>query len=355
MKRLAILLLFVVLSVPFFASAQETGSRSVRGIIERVGREYADEHGFPQLELDVLGEDGVTYHVDTATSAGTGVHYDLDSGDRVSLELVANPDGTETAYFNDAIRTRRLFWIAVAFAAVTIAVGLTRGLRALVGLAVTLAILFGFVLPAIVSGKDAVTVTVIASLLILALNMHLTHGWKRETVTAFASAAAGVVLAWIFGKWFVSLAFLSGLTSDESAILYIEHLNASVDMSGVLLAGILLGAVGALDDIAIAQGEVVAELRDANPSLDRKQLFVRAMRIGRHHIASIANTLVLAYAGAALPTFLLFWAIKSVSFADFLNTEAVAEEIVRTLAGTAALILTVPIATWFAVSLDRRK
>lgn len=355
MKRLFVAAMLAVFLIPHASFAQEMGSRPLRAIVERVTRTYEDERGFPQLEIDVLGEDGVSYHLDTATSAGTGIHYGLGTGDRVLLEIVSNPDGTETAYYNDAIRTRGILWIALAFAALTVAVGLVRGIRALAGLAVTLAILFGVVLPSIVAGKDAVTVTVLASLVILGVNMHLTHGWRRETATAFASSAAGLALAWVFGKLFVSMAFLSGLTSDESAILYIEHLGTSVDMSGILLAGILLGAVGALDDVAIAQGEVVAELRDANPSLGRKELFIRSIRVGRHHIASIANTLVLAYAGAALPTFLLFWATESVGFSGFLNTEAIAEEIVRTLAGTAALILTVPIATWFAVSLDRRE
>lgn len=355
MKRFLLAFLLTFLVAPWMASAQETGSRSVRGIVERVDRVYADERGYPQAELDVVGEDGTAYRVDTGDSASTGLHYDLDPGDRVTLEIVANPDGTETAYFNDAIRTRSLLLIAVLFVVITIGVGLMRGLRALAGLAVTLAILFGLILPAVIAGYDAVLMTVAGSLVILAVNMHLTHGWRRETLIAFASTAVGLMLAWAFGAWFVSVSFLSGMSSDESALLYVEHLSAAIDMSGILLAGILLGAVGALDDIAIAQGEIVAELRDANPKLDRKELFVRAMRVGRHHIASITNTLVLAYAGAALPTFLLFWALKSVSVGDFLNTEAVAEEIVRTLAGTAALVLTVPISTWFAVSLDSRK
>lgn len=354
MKRFLLACLLAVLMTPWTASAQEAGSRSVRGIVERVGT-YADERGYPQANLEVVGEDGTTYRVDTGESASMGVHFDLSPGDRVTLEIVSNPDGTETTYFNDAVRTRSLLLIAVLFAVITIGIGLMRGLRALAGLAVTLAILFGLILPAVVAGHDAVLVTVAGSLVILAVNMHLTHGWRRETLIAFASTAVGLLLAWVFGAWFVSISFLSGVASDEAALLYVEHLNAAIDMSGILLAGILLGAVGALDDIAIAQGEIVAELRDANPKLDRKELFVRAMRVGRHHIASITNTLVLAYAGAALPTFLLFWALKSVSVGNFLNTEAVSEEIVRTLAGTAALVLTVPISTWFAVSLDRRK
>ena len=324
----------------------------VRAIVQSVDKTFADEQGHPQMEFTAEGYDGTTYHVDTSGSLGNGLHFAIRPGDRVILELFANDDGTSAVYFFDVVRTGGI-WIAVAvFAAIVVIVGLLRGVMALIGLALTIGLLFGFILPSILAGKDAVLVTVEASLVILAVNMHMTHGWKRQTFAAFASTVAGVVLAWLFGSWFVSLSSLSGITSDESSMLYLEHLNVAVNTSGILLAGIILGAVGALDDIAIAQSEVVSELRQANPALSKRELFIRSMRVGRHHIASIANTLVLAYAGAALPMFLLFWATRSLTVGDFLNTEAVAEEAIRTLAGTVALVLTVPIATWFAVSLD---
>jgi uncharacterized membrane protein len=353
-RVLVLLLAFVFLLPASAATAQETTSRVVRGVVERVEREYADDRGYPQIEMTVRVGDGTVYRVDTADSAAAGMTYDVDPGDRVSVALLQNQDGTETAYFNDAVRTSGLLWAAMAFAAITVCVGLSRGVRALAGLVVTLAILFGGALPGILAGHDPVTVTVLAGIVILAVNMVLTHGWTRETLSAFASASIGLALAWAFGCWLMPAAFLSGQTSDEASILYLEHLGPAADMAGILLAGIILGTVGALDDVAIAQGEIVAELREANQALSRRELFVRSIRVGRHHIASIANTLVLAYAGAALPTFLLFLALPSVTTVDFLNTEAVAEEVVRTLAGTAALILTVPISTWLAVSYGKR-
>lgn len=240
------------------------------------------------------------------------------------------------------------------FAAVVVAVGFLRGLRAIVGLTATVAILFLFAFPTILNGANPVFIAIIWSLSILAINLQLTHGWSRATLVAFASTLAGLLLAWAFESWFVSFAHLSGLASEESVLLFLDHLPPTVLPSGILLAGIVVGATGALDDVAIAQGEIVGELRHANPALDGKELFVRSMRVGRHHIASITNTLVLAYAGAALPMLLLFFATSSLSYTDFLNTEAVAEEIVRTLAGTIALVLTVPLSTWFAVKFDKR-
>lgn len=125
--------------------------------------------------------------------------------------------------------------------------------------------------------------------------------------------------------------------------------------AGLLLAGIILGAVGVLDDIAITQTETVAELHEANPKLSSSELFKRGMQVGRHHIASVVNTLVLTYAGVALPIFLLFALREDMGFMRLLNEEMIAEELVRTLAGTAALILLVPISTWFATRIYNNK
>lgn len=355
MKRIgfvAVMLFLSLWSVP--ARAQEAPQNvPMRAVVQEITGTYADDNGRPQETFTALGADGNVYRLDTRESLGSGIHYALGPGDAVSLQLLLNEDGTRTAYFNDVVRTSPLLIIGLLFAVVTIAVGLARGILALVGLLLTVAVLFGVVIPLILAGYDAVLVTVSACVALLGINMHLTHGWKRQTMTAFASTVAGLALAWLFGAWAVGFARLSGLTSEEASILYAEHLSAGVNTAGILLAGILLGTTGALDDVAISQGEVVAELRDANPNLTRKELFVRAMRVGRHHIASIANTLVLAYAGASLPMFLLFRSTAGLSFGGFISTEDISEEIVRTLAGTIALVLTVPISTWFAVSFDK--
>lgn len=354
MKRagwIAVALALALFGVP--AHAQQNQNVSVRAVVSEVTKSYVDESGHPQEAFTALAADGTEYRVDTRDSLGMGLHYALNAGDAVRLEVIQNEDGTQTAYFNDVSRTSPLLLIALLFVVVTVVIGLTRGLLALVGLLITVGTLFGFVIPMILAGHDAVLVTLGACVAILGINMHLTHGWKRQTLSAFASTVVGLVLAWAFGTWAVGFSRLSGLTSEEAALLYLEHLSPTVNTAGILLAGILLGTTGALDDVAISQGEIVSELRDANPKLSRSELFVRAMRVGRHHIASIANTLVLAYAGASFPMFLLFQSTAGLSFAGFVGTEAVAEEIIRTLAGTIALVLCVPISTWFAVSFDK--
>ena len=300
---------------------------------------------------------GEEFLVNTRESFTEGLRYKLKEGDVVYLQVLRNleDNSVAAAFLSDVRRGPALALIFVIFAVTILLVGWFRGLSSLVGLLVTLGVLFLFILPQILHGSDPILVTVIGSIVILGVNMHLSHGFSRSTFFAFLSTVVGLLLVCVFAKLFSGFANLSGLANEEAVLLYFNNPDV-IFPQGILLAGIILGAVGVLDDVAITQSEAVHELSEANDSLSRKELFTRAMRIGRHHIASTVNTLVLAYAGVALPLLLIFLSASEVSFLRFLNEEPVAEEIVRTFAGTLALVLTVPLATLFAAfSLKRAK
>ncbi len=326
----------------------QTTSEEVRARVIEI-KERDEQNGIQQIVFVAESKDGERFEVDTSTSYTEGLRYNLKKGSVIYLQVLRDvqTNEVEQAFLADVRRTTAIGWMAVLFAIIILSVGWMRGLSAMAGLAITIAIVFLFILPQILQGSDAVLITVIGSMVILAVNMHLSHGFKRSTALAYASTLIGLALVYVFGTWFTSLANLSGLASEESILLYF-HAQQIIVPKGVLLAGIILGAVGVLDDIAITQSETVAEIAEANPALSRAELFTRAMRVGRHHIASTINTLVLAYAGVALPLLLLFMVVGEVSIWRFINEEPVAEEIIRTLAGTLALVLTVPIATWFA-------
>ncbi|MFH1712515.1 MAG: YibE/F family protein [Patescibacteria group bacterium] len=291
--------------------------------------------------------DGQTYTVDTAQSLLEGSRYNIQAGKKVYLQMIKIDGEVSDIFLVDVVRVGSIFWIVLLFFLVVIAIGLWRGVASLVGLILTMLIIFGFILPLVIKGHDPVLLTIIGSIVILAINMHVAHGFNRQSLLAYSSTVVGLFLVWIFAEVFVRLANLSGIASEDTAILFFQ--NPQLDWPvGILLAGIILGAVGVLDDIAITQGEVVLELKKANPKLTRKELFIRSMRVGRHHIASTVNTLVLAYVGVAMPLLLLFMTTHGVTTMRFINEELVSEEIIRTLAGTIALVLTVPIATLFA-------
>lgn len=341
-----IALSFIIFALPSSSMAQEGfTTREVDATIVEMKSVQELEGGVFQYTFTAESKYGEEFYVETVDSFAAGVGYVLGAGDEVSLRVIEVEDGLEV-YLDDVHRQESLWWIVGAFVVLTLVVGLLRGFLSLIGLFVTVAVLVLGLFPAILQGTDPIFATVVASAVILAVNMHLSHGLNRQTFFAFLSTLGGLGLVVLFTKAFLALARLSGLASEEGALLFWELDPVQVPV-GILAAGIILGAVGVLDDIAITQSETVRELLLANPHTTRRNLFKQAMRIGRHHIASTVNTLILVYVGAALPVFLLFMN-QFGGYDEFLQNELVAEELVRTLAGTCALVLLVPLSTWFA-------
>ena len=350
MKRLLIFIFSILIIAPSFVFAQET--HEIKATVTNVVQE--ETFGGQQVIIfEATGEDGKSYRVDTSEGYTKGFEYRINEGSHIVLQVISNSDGSQTIFLSDIVRTSYIFWMIALFALITIIVGLTRGALALVGLSVTLGVLFLWIMPRIIEGSNPVLEVVLGGAFIMLVNMHLVHGFKKKTFVAFGSIVIGLGLVAVIAGLFSYLTQLTGLACEDASFLYFQMPDIIVP-KGILLAGIILGALGVLDDIAITQQEAVSELIDANEDLSRKELYRRAMRMGRHHIASVVNTLVLAYAGAALPLFLLFYISGSVDWSGFINTEVVAEEIVRTLAGTTALVLLVPISTWFAVLTQKR-
>lgn len=270
---------------------------------------------------------------------------DLDVGDKVVLgyEETAPPEFRYS--FFDRQRKPVLFWLAVIFALAVVGLGRLRGLYALGGLAVTIVILLAFVLPAILGGRSPLFVAIVGSAAIAFGTLYLAHGFNHMTSVALLGTLASLALTAVLASIFVALSQLSGFASEEAIIIQLSV--GTVDAAGLILAGVVIGALGALDDVTVTQASAVWELRAANPELPAGRLFGSALKIGRDHIAATVNTLLLAYAGASLPL-LLFFVISEQPLATVANEEIVATEIVRTLVGSIGLVASVPITTWLA-------
>ncbi|WP_340377706.1 YibE/F family protein [Streptomyces sp. SS7] len=243
--------------------------------------------------------------------------------------------------------------LAVIFAVAVVVVGRLRGVMALVALAASFLILNFFILPAILQGSNPLLVAVVGSSAIMLIALYLCHGLSARTSVAVLGTLISLMLIGFLGSWFVDWAALTGNTDDNTGLIH--GLYPSIDMSGLLLAGIIIGSLGVLDDVTVTQTSAVWELHEANPAMGWRGLYRAGIRIGRDHIASVVNTLVLAYAGAALPLLLLF-SIAQSSVGTVANSELVAEEIVRTLVGSIGLVASVPVTTALAalvVAADR--
>lgn len=265
------------------------------------------------------------------------------------LVIVAPQDNFQGPdfYLVDRFRLGSIALITLIFIAGVLILGKSRGLTSLVGLASTLLILGLFVVPNILNGKDPLLITFIGSTFIILISLYLAHGFNRKTSVAALSTFLTLLISIFLVLLFTNFAKLTGQATEEAFYLNLQV--GEISLSGLLLAGIIIGILGVLDDITVSQSAIVAELKHANPSLGFQELYRRGLSVGREHIASLVNTLVLAYAGASLPLFLLLVVQSNqIPIWLILNSEPLAEEIIRTLIGSLSLILAVPITTFLA-------
>ena len=275
----------------------------------------------------------------------------VQEGDRVLIEHSVGPTG-DNFYISDFIRWPTLLLLTALFATATIIVGRGVGLRSLLSMGYSFAVIALYILPRIGAGQNPVRVSIIGAFLAIAPSVYLTYGWGWKTHSALMGLAISLVATGLLATLFVSWGHLTGLASEEAMLLLFTG-HAGIDLRGLALGGILIGTLGVLDDVSIGQASTTFELKRANPTLGWRRLFQHAMVVGRDHIAATVNTLMMAYVAAALPLFLLLMS-SGAPLVQTLNRELLAEEIIRTLAGSLGLILAVPITSLIASAVAQR-
>ena len=273
----------------------------------------------------------------------------LSVGDEILVNVLRRPDGGLIVYFVDFVRLRAMFILFLVFAFFTIAVGGWKGLRGLLGMAFSFLVIFLFILPQILHGHNPVVVTVLGSAVLLGVTLYLIYGWTLKTHAAVLGILAALVITGVLAQYFVVLSRLTGFGSED-ALYLIQFSTVRIDIRGLVLAGMLVGALGVLDDLAITQSSVVFQLYATDPTLSFRALYRRAMQVGRDHVAATVNTLVLAYTGGVLPMLLLFYLTNEHPL-QVLNYEFVAQEIISMMVGSLGLIAAVPLTNLLAVSL----
>lgn len=275
-------------------------------------------------------------------------------GDEVVVAAIGQPDG-EQYFLADHFRLSGLVPILAFFFALVLFLGRKKGLGSLAGLAFSVCVISFYLVPRLLAGENPLQVGIISSLAIASVSIYLAHGFNSRTSVALLGTIITIGLSGVFAVASVRFAGLFGLGSEDA--LYLQQLPGltGLDFGGLLLGGIMIGVLGVLDDITTVQSAAVEELKRANPQLSLQELYKRGTSVGREHITSLVNTLFLAYAGSSLLLFLFFYADRSTPLWVTLNSEFIAEELVRTLVGSVALILAVPITTALAAFFFSRK
>lgn len=330
------------------------GQESLHGrIVESLGTDVA---GLPLFSVQVLDGPTAGEVVEAAVQgAGAAALPGSDDraayavGDEVVLARYTGPAGGAT-FIAEPWRVPTLWLLAGVFAAVVLLVGGLRGIRSLVALALTLAVVVKLVVPLLLRGVDPILLAVAGGALVTVVTLLLTEGWSRVTLSALLGTFAALVLTAALAGGFTALAEFTALQGSEEIAFLIPLVGERIDLQGLLLAATVFGALGVLDDVTVTQAAAVEQLHRADPSAPRTGVVTRAMRVGRSHIAATVNTLVLAYLGAGLPLLLLF-ALGGQSPVSVLNSEVVAVEVIRALVGSIGIVAAVPLTTLVAAAL----
>jgi uncharacterized membrane protein len=345
---LAIVIFF---TIPIFSSAQEVyndyqGTWKAK-VVEIKNEQYEEISGtnflVQTMQVEILEgpQKGELIEIEND-------FLELDKGDKFYFNHNIHIDGRHFYSVINIARQGPLLLLLGIFALAVIAFGRWQGVRSLVALVASFAAIMFVLIPGILSGWNPLLASFLVAGAILFSAIFFTHGFNRESTVAYTGTMIAVVLAGLFAIFAVHITKLSGFAAEESVYLNFNT-GGTINFTALLLGAFIIGFLGVLDDIAITQSAVVTELYASNPHITKREVYSRAMRVGREHVGALVNTLVLAYTGASLPL-LLYFNLSPTSIGTTINLEVFATEIVRIIVGSIGLILTVPIVTFLAVN-----
>lgn len=333
--------------IPLASPEERFEARVVKIIDEREENVFGTRQRVQDIQLEALSGSmkGSVIQLTSGGIASAAVPR-YKANDELIISHIQQPNGQALFFIVDFVRRKALLTLFILFVIVTVSVAGRKGLAALAGMVYSFVIIFAFVLPQISQGHNPIAVAIIGGSLIIPVTFYISHGFNRKTHIAIIGTVISLLITGLLSEWAINFAHLTGFATEDATFVQIMS-NGAVNVKGLLLAGIIVGLFGILDDITISQAAIVEQLREASPNMSYAQLYKRSMDVGRDHIGSLINTLILVYTGAALP-FMLLLTSSGDSFMTTINFEIISEEIVRTLTASIGLILAVPITTFIA-------
>ncbi len=333
------------LDIPEFPKEEYAKGEVIEILEDKTIDFFGDQNTYQKVRVRLESNDQL--EVEHGGTVRISSDQKVAKGDQVVLIKIPRLDGNTSWQIIDRYRLGTIQFLIFLFFALVIFVSRKKGVGAILGLIISFVIIIKYIVPQINSGGDPLTVSIIGGIGIMFSTIFLAHGFNKQTVIALVSTSLTLIMTGIIAIWTVNITALTGMGSEDAYNLRFGL--GTINTKGLLLGGIMIGVLGVLDDITTAQTAAVFEIFKANPKQKLRELYDSAMRVGREHISSLVNTLILAYAGVSLPIFIFIvfnptnqplWVI--------LNSEMISEEIVRSLIGSASLILAVPITTIIA-------
>ncbi len=342
MKRLILIFLASLLLFPTLVSAEQAEYSLYQAQVKQVNSDSIEvkfsNHDLPQsLELPTV-------------NLKEEIRQNLIPGDRILVEnYKTSPDDPDNFNAIDYVRNTQIYLLLGIFAFLTLIVAKKKGLASLFTLGLSFIIIFFFTIKQIIAGADPVTISLITTIILIPLNFYIIHGFKRKTSAAIIGTIVAMVITIVLANIFVNWSRLTGMSSDE-AFWLIQNFQQVSNLRGLLIGAIMLGIIGVMDDITITQTSIVQELLNSSKQNDPRTVYKKAMTIGQDHISSMVNTLILVYASASLPLFVLL-SNDIGQIGNLISMEIIAEEIIRMLIASIGLIIAVPITTKLATQI----
>lgn len=355
--------LICILFILSFGSslAQAPEEKILEGKVVSISSQGQKEVGEQLLNYQVLeieitkgprqGEIIAVENLESSVILGPVPYQEFSKGDRLRISAVKTINGQVIYNIAGEIKRNGLLRLLILFIVVVLVVGRLWGALSVVGLLISFLVIFRLIIPLIIRGQDPLLAAIFGSLIIIPTTFYISHGFNKKTHVGVITTLISLTLTGFLAVYFVDAVHLTGFASEEAGFLQVQR-QGTIDLKNLLLAGIIIGTLGILDDVTVGQASTVEQLKKANSKLKPRQMFVKAMRVGQDHISSMVNTLVLVYSGSALPLILMFYDSDK-TFVDIIEFELIAEEIVRMLVGSIGLVLAAPLATaiaayWFA-------
>ena len=339
--------IFIFLSLAWFQHAKPCLAEELQAKVLQANQNF--------LKVQIISQG--KFHNQTITIPNSKIQStnfsQYHTGDTIILQQTQNANHENIFIPTDFVRLNALSWLFLLFILTVILVTKWQGLSSLLGMVASFFIIFKLILPLIMAGKDPILASLAGAVFIIPTTFYLSHGFNRKTSLAIAGTLISLAIIGILARIFVVQAKISGFANEEISFLQLSNPHL-IQVTSLLIAAIIIGALGVLDDVTVSQASIVERLKRVSPRLSFKELYQQSMIVGRDHISSMVNTLILVYAGASLPLLLLF-INNPKPITQILNYEIIAEEIVRTLVGSIGLILAIPITNFLATFSFTRK
>jgi uncharacterized membrane protein len=330
---------------------QEIVEGTIVDIIESGQETVFDQlHPFQILEILITNSEKKGQTIEVKNSAAftdvTAQYEEYHVNDKIKVYVGTSGEGQSTYGIAGKIKRHGLTSLAILFIVAVLVVGRIWGAMSLLGLVLSFIVIFKVIIPLIVRGSDPIMAALLGAVIIIPSTFYVSHGFNKKTHVGVLATLISLTVTGLLAVYFVNRVHLTGFASEEAGFLQVER-QGTIDIKGILLAGIIIGTLGILDDVTIGQASVIKQIKEAKPNITFWTLFKKGMEVGQDHIASMVNTLVLVYSGSSLPLLLLFFDSEK-TVLDIIEFEVIAEEIVKMLVGSIGLVLAAPLATIIA-------